>query len=66
MRIHTIEGTYTYYRGGMHRSGGAAQAVVPNRLFKRHGRWSSDSTKDGYIVSAGTWCVARPTQVHMR
>ena len=33
------------------RSGGAtaaAQAGIPDRLFKRHGHWSSDSAKDGY------------------
>ena len=27
----------------------AANADVPDRLFKRHGRWKSDSAKDGYI-----------------
>jgi hypothetical protein len=34
------------------RSGGAtaaANAGIPDRLFKRHGRWSSDSAKDGYV-----------------
>ena len=39
---------------GLHsfRSGGAsaaAQAGVPDCLFKQHGRWKSDSAKDGYI-----------------
>ena len=39
---------------GLHslRSGGAsaaANAGVPDRLFKRHGRWRSESAKDGYI-----------------
>ena len=39
---------------GMHsfRSGGAtlaANAGVPDRLFKRHGRWKSESAKDGYV-----------------
>jgi integrase len=39
---------------GLHslRSGGAsaaAQAGVPDRLFKRHGRWRSEAAKDGYI-----------------
>ena len=39
---------------GLHslRSGGATAAVqagVPDRLFKRHGRWRSESAKDGYI-----------------
>ena len=34
------------------RSGGAtaaANADVPDRLFKRHGRWQSDKAKDGYV-----------------
>ena len=26
-----------------------ANAGVPDRLFKRHGRWKSESAKDGYI-----------------
>ena len=39
---------------GLHslRAGGATAAAsngVPNRLFKHHGRWKSDSAKDGYI-----------------
>ena len=39
---------------GMHSlsAGGAtaaANAGVPDRLFKRHGRWRSESAKDGYI-----------------
>ena len=39
---------------GVHslRSGGAsaaAQAGVPDRLFKRHGRWRSETAKDGYV-----------------
>ncbi len=39
---------------GLHslRSGGAsavANAGVPDRLFKRHGRWRSETAKDGYI-----------------
>ena len=39
---------------GMHslRAGGAtaaANAGVPDRLFKRHGRWRSESVKDGYV-----------------
>ena len=35
-----------------HRSGGstaAANAGVPDRLFKRHGRWASGSAKHGYV-----------------
>ena len=34
------------------RAGGAtaaANAKVPDRLFKRHGRWRSESAKDGYV-----------------
>ena len=39
---------------GMHslRAGGAtaaANAGVPDRLFKRHGRWRSESAKDCYV-----------------
>ena len=39
---------------GMHslRAGGAtaaANAGIPDRLFKRHGRWKSESAKDGYV-----------------
>ena len=34
------------------RAGGAsaaANAGVPDRLFKRHGRWKSETAKDGYV-----------------
>ena len=39
---------------GLHslRSGGASAAAntkVPDRLFKRHGRWKSENAKDGYV-----------------
>ena len=39
---------------GLHslRAGGAtaaANAGIPDRLFKRHGRWSSETAKDGYV-----------------
>ena len=39
---------------GLHslRVGGAtaaANAGVPDRLFKRHDRWKSESAKDGYV-----------------
>ena len=39
---------------GVHslRAGVASSAVnngIPDRLFKRHGRWSSENAKDGYI-----------------
>ena len=27
----------------------AAKAGVPERLFKRHGCWKSESAKDGYV-----------------
>ena len=34
------------------RAGGgtsAANAGIADRLFKRHGRWASENTKDGYV-----------------
>ena len=34
------------------RSAGATSAAnrgIPDRLFKRHGRWRSENAKDGYI-----------------
>lgn len=39
---------------GLHslRSGGATASAVrgiPDRIFKRHGRWRSESAKDGYV-----------------
>lgn len=39
---------------GVHslRSGGATAAAnlgIPDRLFKAHGRWRSETAKDGYI-----------------
>ena len=39
---------------GLHslRAGGAtaaANAGIPDRLFKRHGRWRSENAKDGYV-----------------
>ena len=39
---------------GVHspRAGGASSAAnngIPDRLFKRHGRWSSENAKDGHI-----------------
>lgn len=27
----------------------AAKGGIPDRLFKKHGRWKSDSAKDGYV-----------------
>ena len=45
---------YDASKFGLHsfRAGGAslaANAGVPDRLFKRHGRWKSESAKDGYV-----------------
>ena len=39
------------------KSGGAtaaASAGVPDRLFKRHGRWRSENTKDSYVKDSLT------------
>ena len=43
-----------HHQFGLHslRAGGssaAANAGVPDRLFKRHGRWRSENAKDGYV-----------------
>ena len=47
---------------GVHslRSGGAsaaAQAGVPDRLFKKHGRWRSEAAKDGYVNDSDSDCL---------
>ena len=37
------------------RAGGATSAAnngIPDRLFKRHGRWQSENAKDGYVKSS--------------
>ena len=39
-------GKHTIRRGG---ATAAANAGIPDRLFKRHGRWASESAKDGYL-----------------
>ena len=39
-------GLHSLRAGG---ASGAANAGVPDRLFKRRGRWKSDKAKDGYI-----------------
>ena len=31
------------------RAANATNACVPDRLFKPHGRWSSEFAKDGYV-----------------
>jgi len=31
------------------RATAAVEAGIPDRVFKRHGRWKSDNTKDGYV-----------------
>ena len=38
------------------------RAGVPDRLFKRHGRWKSESAKDGYIEDsvAARMVVSKP------
>ena len=45
---------YRAERFGLHslQAGGASAAAnsdVPDRLFKRHGRWKSENAKDGYV-----------------
>ena len=47
---------------GVHslRAGGATAAAasgMPDRLFKKHGRWRSEATKDGYIVDPLDQCL---------
>ena len=39
-------GTHSLRTGG---ATAAANAGVPDRLFKRHGRWAIESAKDGYV-----------------
>ena len=37
------------------RSGGASAAAnggIPDRMFKRHGRWRSENAKDGYVADS--------------
>ena len=44
------------------RSGGAtaaANAGIPDRLFKRHGRWSSDSARVGYVKDSSRLSVSK-------
>jgi hypothetical protein len=37
--------THTCYPGAT----AAANAVINDRLFQKHGRWASDFAKDGYV-----------------
>ena len=39
-------GTHSLRGGG---ATAAANAGVPDRLFKRYGHWASESAKDGYV-----------------
>ena len=39
-------GLHSFRAGG---ASAAAKAGVPDRLFKQHGRWKSESAKDGYV-----------------
>ena len=42
------------------RAGGATSAAyagIPDRLFKRHGRWSSENAKDGYVKDNFNACL---------
>ena len=41
----SVVGTHSLRSGG---ATAAANAGVPNRLFKLHGRWASESAKDEY------------------
>ena len=43
------------------RRGGATEAAkrdVPDRLFKKHGRWKSDNAKDGYVSEDLETCIS--------
>jgi hypothetical protein len=42
-------GTHSGRRGGATR---AANADIPDRLFKEHGAWRSERVKDAYVVSS--------------
>ena len=53
-RLRTVSGNMKL---GLHsmRSGGAtaaANANVSDRMWKRHGRWKSETSKDGYVVDS--------------
>ena len=42
-------GLHSLYAG---RASAAANAGVPDRLLKKHGRWKSKNAKDGYIENS--------------
>ena len=42
-------GLHSLHSGG---ASAAANAGVPDRMFKRHGRWRSENAKDGYVQDA--------------
>ena len=42
----SVIGTHSLRSGG---ATAAANAGIPDRLFKRHGLWSSDTAKDGHV-----------------
>ena len=42
-------GLHSLQAGG---ASAAANAGVPDRFFKRHGRWRSENAKDGYVKDA--------------
>lgn len=48
-------GTHSLRRGGA-----TASAVnkIPDRLFKKHGRWKSDQAKDGYVCEDLDSCLS--------
>lgn len=42
-------GLHSLRAGGATAAAGAAGAGIPDRMFKRHGRWKSENAKDGYV-----------------
>ena len=42
----SLFGVHSFRAGG---ATSAANAGVPDRMFKRHGRWRSENAKDGYV-----------------
>ncbi|KAH3702743.1 hypothetical protein DPMN_077769 [Dreissena polymorpha] len=60
LKVTKAENTHLSYKRGFNRwrrwgAGGATAAAnngIPDRLFKRHGRWLSETAKDGYVKSS--------------